>query len=174
MPQEVYHRLREGIFVLTVAFALYILLSLFTYHHTDPGWSHTSSTQAVSNAGGKVGAYLSDIFLSFFGYWAYCLPFMFAYAAWLNMKGKDEVEEDENHWHLFTSKWIGFCLIVIAGTTVLSLWDVGQQVNLPAAAGGILGNALSHGLSNNFNRSGATVISLALFLIGFTLFSGFS
>lgn len=174
LPQEVYHRLREGIFVLTVAFALYILLSLFTYHHTDPGWSHTSSTQAVSNAGGKVGAYLSDIFLSFFGYWAYCLPFMFAYAAWLNMKGKDEVEEDENHWHLFTSKWIGFCLIVIAGTTVLSLWDVGQQVNLPAAAGGILGNALSHGLSNNFNRSGATVISLALFLIGFTLFSGFS
>lgn len=170
LPQELHYRLREGILILTVAFALYVLLSLLTYHHSDPGWSRTATTADIANAGGRVGAYFSDILFSFFGYWAYCLPIMVACAAWLNIKDK-AAAEDEASPHLFTSKWVGFCLIVAAGCALLSLWNA-HPANAQIAPGGILGNALSGLLSSDFNGFGASVILLALFFIGVTFFTG--
>ncbi len=171
LPQELLHRLREGLLILTVAFALYVLLALVTYHHSDPGWSRTGSTHDIANAGGRVGAYLSDILFSFVGYWAYCLPAMIAAAAWFNIKDK-AVILDEASWHLFSSKWMGFCLIVAAGSALLNLWDTHRAANFPAPPGGILGSAFSGLLTSYFNGFGASVILLALFFIGVTFFTG--
>jgi len=171
LPQELLHRLREGVLILTVAFALYVLLALITYHHSDPGWSHTGSTQDIANAGGRVGAYLSDILFSFVGYWAYCLPAMIAAAAWFNIKDKAVISGEAN-WHLLSSKWMGFCLIVAAGSALLNLWDTHHAANFPAPPGGILGSAFSGLLTSYFNAFGASVILLALFFIGVTFFTG--
>jgi DNA segregation ATPase FtsK/SpoIIIE, S-DNA-T family len=170
LPQELYHRLREGILILTVAVALYILLSLVTYHTTDPGWSRAGAHN-VANGGGRVGAYLADILFSFVGYWAYCLPIMIAYAAWSNIKDKAIVSEEAN-WHLFTSKWVGFCLTVSAGSALLNLWDTHGATYFSAPPGGILGSGFSRLLTSYFNDFGASVILLALFFIGVTFFTG--
>ncbi len=171
LPQELYHRLREGILILTVAFALYILLSLVTYHHSDPGWSRAANAHNIANAGGRVGAYLSDILFSFVGYWAYCLPIMIAYAAWFNIKDKAIVLGEAN-WHLLTSKWVGFCLTVAAGSALLNLWDTHRATYFSAPPGGILGSVFSGLLTSYFNDFGASVILLALFFIGVTFFTG--
>jgi S-DNA-T family DNA segregation ATPase FtsK/SpoIIIE len=171
LPQELYHRLREGILILTVAFALYILLSLVTYHPSDPGWSRAASAHSIANAGGRVGAYLSDILFSFVGYWAYCLPIMIAYAAWFNIKDKAIVLGEAN-WHLFTSKWVGFCLTLTAGSALLNLWDTHRTTYFSAPPGGILGSVFSGLLTSYFNDFGASVILLALFFIGVTFFTG--
>lgn len=171
LPPELHHRLREGILILTVAFALYVLLSLVTYHHTDPGWSRAASTASIMNAGGRVGAYLADILFSFVGYWAYCLPIMIAYAAWFNIKDKAIVVGEAN-WHLFTSKWVGFALTVIAGSALFSLWDTHHTTYFLAPPGGILGSLFSNLLTSYFNDFGASVILLALFFIGVTFFTG--
>lgn len=170
-PQELHYRLREGILILTVAFALYILLSLLTYHRSDPGWSRAAMTADIANAGGRVGAYFSDILFSFFGYWAYCLPVMVAYAAWFNIRDR-AARADGGNLHLLTSKWVGFCLIVAAGCALLSLWDPNGVAHSSIAPGGILGSALSALLSADFNGFGASVILLALFFIGVTFFTG--
>ncbi|MCD6045637.1 MAG: translocase FtsK, partial [Gammaproteobacteria bacterium] len=171
LPQELLYRLREGILILTVAFALYVLLALVTYHHSDPGWSRAASTQDIANAGGRVGAYLSDILFSFVGYWAYCLPAMVAAAAWFNIKDKAVILEEAN-WHLLSSKWVGFGLIVVSGSALLNLWDTYHAANFPAPPGGILGSAFSNLLTSYFNGFGASVILLALFFIGVTFFTG--
>lgn len=171
LPQELYHRLREGILILTIAFALYILLSLVTYHPSDPGWSRAASTHDIVNAGGRVGAYLADILFSFVGYWAYCLPIMIAYAAWFNIKDK-AIVLGETSWHLLTSKWVGFCLTVTAGSALFNLWDTHRAIYFSAPPGGILGSVFSGLLTSYFNDFGASVILLALFFIGVTFFTG--
>src|SRR3990167_9085887 len=69
------YRLREGLFLLTVACAIFLLISIASYHVTDPGWSSTGTETKVANYGGWVGAWMGDIFLSLFGIVAYLFPF---------------------------------------------------------------------------------------------------
>jgi S-DNA-T family DNA segregation ATPase FtsK/SpoIIIE len=40
---------------------------LFTYQKGDPGWSHSTTTEQISNAGGMAGAHLADLLLFLFG-----------------------------------------------------------------------------------------------------------
>jgi len=68
--------IHEAIFIVTIAAAIFLLLSLITYHATDPGWSRTGLSNSIANAGGYVGAWLADVFLCAFGYMAYVFPFM--------------------------------------------------------------------------------------------------
>ena len=150
-PEELHYRLREGIFICTLAFALYVLLSLLTYHASDPSWFRSASMPEVANAGGRVGAYFSDSLFSFFGYWAYGLPVMAAYAAWFNIKGRKNADKEEANLHLSASKWIGFGLVIGAGSALFSLWNL-QIGNSAIVPGGIVGDALSGLLSSNFKR----------------------
>ncbi len=170
-PEELHYRLREGIFICTLAFALYVLLSLLTYHASDPSWFRSASTPEIVNAGGRVGAYFSDSLFSFLGYWAYGLPVMAAYAAWFNIKGRKNADKEEANLHLSASKWIGFALVIGAGSALFSLWNL-QIGNSAIVPGGIVGDALSGLLSSDFNAFGASVILLALFFMGVTFFTG--
>jgi S-DNA-T family DNA segregation ATPase FtsK/SpoIIIE len=54
------------------------------------------------------------------------------------------------------------------------LYYMGTESELPSGPGGILGNALGNLFESIFNRSGSSLFFLALFLSGFTLFSGVS
>ena len=79
--------LREGgLFVLS-AVAVYLLMSLASYHSTDPGWSRSGSGDKIANIGGVAGAWFADAFLFLFGYLAYLFPLMVGYSAWLLYRG---------------------------------------------------------------------------------------
>src|SRR2546425_111658 len=97
---HVTHRIREGLLILTIGISLFLLLALVTYHVSDPGWSDTGQSQQIANAGGKVGAWVSDIFLYIFGYMAYIFPLMLSYAAWLNFSQRIQEEEHLRYWFL--------------------------------------------------------------------------
>ena len=73
-------RLCEGVLIITSAIALFLLLALLTYHNSDPGWSHTTTTTKIANIDGYVGAYLADILFCAVGFLAYLFPFMLVYA----------------------------------------------------------------------------------------------
>ena len=60
-------RLREAALILSLALAAYLLLSLSSYHPTDPGWSTTGTNDVIANKGGIVGAWLADSLLYGFG-----------------------------------------------------------------------------------------------------------
>ena len=80
------HRLREGLFLVLFACAVFLFISLTTYHANDPGWSSTGLGKRVANWGGRVGAWLADIFLSLLGMVAYLFPFLIVLSSWLNLQ----------------------------------------------------------------------------------------
>lgn len=168
-----HYRLREGIFILTLAISTFLLLSLFTYHPTDPGWSNTGQTEEIANAGGRVGAWFSDLLLYLCGYLAYLFPFMFSYSAWqyFHQRYSQDGQPVESLAYL---KIMGFILFLFAGSGMATLHFAPHSQHLPFTAGGVLGNVVGHSMVKIFNPIGSGVILFALFLSGFTLFTGLS
>src|SRR5262245_27663874 len=71
LPAKLAGLLREAKWLVLVAAAAYLLLIFATYHRADPAWSHSATHAVPKNAGGVVGACLSDILLYLFGVSAY-------------------------------------------------------------------------------------------------------
>lgn len=64
-------RFREGVGVLLVVSAAYLLLALVTYSGFDPSFNHAGPAGGVMNWGGRFGAYVSDALLTTFGLGAF-------------------------------------------------------------------------------------------------------
>ncbi len=170
LAEQLTRGLREAALFLLGALAIFLLIALATYDPRDPGWSHTGMGMGINNAGGAVGAWFADIFLYLFGYLAYLAPVMVGISAWLIYKG--ERESGKFDWLELSIHWIGFCLTLMTGCGLATL-HFSSSV-LPLDAGGLLGQGISASLVNAFNEVGATLLLLATFLAGFTLFSGIS
>lgn len=165
-------RLREGIFIVVSALSLFLLLALLTFHQSDPSWTHTGAVMHVANAGGRVGAWIADVLLLLFGYPGYLLPLMFVYSAWLYFRAEPGAREFDV-W-AFILRATGFVFIFAAGSGIVSLQFSEFRQHVPFSAGGILGNNIGFGLSNALNVPGTTLILLAIFCSGITLFTGLS
>lgn len=162
-------RLQEGLFIVTLAVAVFLLLSLLTYHANDPSWSCTGSTSKVANAGGYVGSWSADILLCAFGYMAYVFPFLLLYASWMSWRQRFIDAEEKN---LFLWRTFGFLLILLAGSGLFNLCFAGGL--LPFGAGGVLGNMLNLSIVKILNFGGAILSFIAFLLIGVTIFTGLS
>jgi len=167
-------RLREGAVLLLIAIAAYFLTSLVTYSPDDPGWSFTGHREYVQNAGGPAGAWLADVFLYLFGFLAYLFPIMVGWSGWLIIK--ERTTDDAVNIHLIALRWLGFLITLGAGCALAAMYVSQFNVAMPvgAGSGGILGTFLQMELVGVFNRTGSTLLLLALFLSGFTLFTGVS
>lgn len=173
LTEQLKRRLREGAMIMLGTVALFLLVSLVTYHTTDPGWSETGLTTQVLNAGGKAGAWFSDLFLYLFGYLAYLFPLLVCYGAWLAWKDERNQLTAE-HKHLFVMRIVGLLLIMLAGTGLVYLFIPFVHNHLPYAAGGILGVLIGRHLALVFNPFGAKLLLAAMLLVGGTLFTGIS
>lgn len=175
IPPSIYinHRLKEGAFIVCLALTVYLLLSLLTYTPSDPGWSHTGSTEVVHNKGGKVGAWLADLMLYLLGHPAYLLPVMVAYSGFLLLT-RGGRSQSSNLIQFWAFKVIGFILALGAACGLASLYFPAPPGTLPVTEGGILGEIVRHGLWDMFGPLGTTLLLLAFFLTGVTLFTGLS
>jgi S-DNA-T family DNA segregation ATPase FtsK/SpoIIIE len=164
------HRVREGLLIISAAVAVFLLISFSSYHHADPGWSSTGLGDKVFNLGGRVGAFLADLFLSLFGFLAYLIPPLVVIAAWI---GLSQTKDDRFKWLDFWLKTFGFILIVISGCGILALY---LRLSLPVSpsAGGILGDITVKGLTHILNVTGSALLLVTFFLCGVTLFMGLS
>ncbi len=169
---QTYSRLREGILILIMAFSLFLLISLATFHPTDPSWSNTGQTQHVTNAGGQVGAWVSDLLLYICGYLAFLFPFIFSYNAWQIFYRYRKVLQEPPQPLLFL-KVMGYILFIFAGTGIASLHFASSSY-LPFTAGGVIGNVVGYSMLKVFNPMGSGLILFALFLAGATLVTGCS
>lgn len=165
-------RLREGVVICLGALALFLLLALATYHHQDPGWTFTGSGERVHNAAGRAGAWLADVFLQLFGYLAYVFPFMIVYLAYLIFRERKLIVQHD--WRYWLLRSIGFFLTLLAGTAIASLNFDDPLIQPSYTSGGVFGQLIGDTLIAIFNALGTTLILLALFLTGFTLFTGLS
>lgn len=165
-------RLREALLIIISAIAFFLLMSLFTYHSADPGWSSTgAAVKEIANSGGRAGAWFADFLLYLFGYMAYSFPFMLAYSAWLFLNAKPQTSFDLNS--LFT-RIIGFLLLILSGCGLSSLQFSNLYLHLPFSAGGILGDVVGPLLTKNFNFMGSTFLLVTVFCASITLLTGLS
>lgn len=164
------HRLREGLLIISAALAIFLLISFSSYNHADPGWSSTGLGNKILNHGGRVGAFLADLFLSLFGCLAYLLPPMVVFAAWV---GINHTKDEKFKWGDFILKSLGFIFIVISGCGILALY-LHFSVPMSPSAGGILGDIVVKGLTYVLNVTGSALLMVTLFLCGVTLFMGIS
>ena len=166
-------RLREAALILAVALAAYLLLSLWSYEPTDPGWSTTGTDDLIANSGGIVGAWLSDALLYGFGLPAYLFPLMVGFSGWLLFSwGKRADSEDALHFWILKMVGLLMALTAASGLSTLSLTAYAQL--LPLGAGGVLGEVVGHGFESVFGASGTSLLLLAVLLTGVTLFTGLS
>lgn len=164
-------RLREGAFLLLLAISSYFVLSLLTFSPEDPGWSFVGAREHAANGGGPAGAWFSSVLFTLFGYLAYLFPVVILWSGWLLFREREEHKEMD--YHLLVVRWIGFFVTLIAGCGLATM-HVGAANGLPEGPGGILGQAVYQTLVEVVSSAGGSLFLLALFMVGFTLFSGVS
>lgn len=184
-------RVHEGIFIFTLTIAVFLLLTLGSYHSSDPAWSSTgiasnSNILHVANIGGRVGAWLADILFCAFGYVAYIFPFMLVYAAWVPLQRKiidlndeEDTQELQNYEinfgrMLFILRTIGFFIVLCSGSCLATLHIQKLFTILPFGSGGILGDLVHAVMLKIFNPLSANLFLAAMLLVGVTLFTGVS
>lgn len=178
-PVDYHHlatRLREGLFVFVIAVALYLGISLATYHGQTALWSDaTYSTEPIHNAGGRVGAWLAETALHWFGYMAYPLPLFWLYGAWLVFRQrKDKPQRTWAHQLYHTLRSVSVVVFLLSTCALLTLHVPAQLSFMPLSGGGLIGEWVGDHLLRIFNLTGATLILSALFLIAITFYAGVS
>lgn len=164
--------LREAALFILLALSLFLLTALITHSIQDPGWSYTGPSSSINNLAGVVGAWFSDVLYFVFGYLSFLFPVMIAYSGWLVVRGrKDDGEVD---YQVLGVRWLGFFMTLATGCALSSLHFVIPADILPLDGGGILGRWLGDGLAASLGVLGSTLILLAIFLAGITLFTGLS
>ncbi len=166
--------LREAALFALGALALYLLISLWTYHQADPAWSQSTAAKTVQNLGGKFGALLADLLFTLVGYLAYLFPLGLIFAAWrVYTNRQEEAVVGFNLRHkLVISTGLVMTILGSCGLAALHFSRLGAD--LPSGSGGVLGQVIAKGLIYYVNFVGATIFLLALLLSGLTLLTGLS
>ena len=169
--QQLPYRLKEGALIALGALCLYLWMALLTYDPADPGWTHTSNVEQVQNAAGRAGAWFADVLFMALGYFAYLFPFLLGIKAWQVFRARHQPW----HWSgwLFSWRLIGLVFLVLSGATLAYIhFQAGAE--MPASAGGALGESLGMLAVDSLNVQGSTLLFIALFLFGLTVFSDLS
>ena len=173
LPLFVVKRISEGSFILVLTTALFVLLSLMTYHANDPGWSHRSQPSLTTgNAGGHVGAYIADALYFAFGYFAYLLPLCFAYVAWMILKDHRALRVVNKPMLLL--RGVGLLFMLSGGCGLLSLAGPGSPHTAILSIGGIVGDSIAALLHRAVSAEGAALLLFAMLLVGVTWLTGLS
>ncbi|WP_339481765.1 MULTISPECIES: DNA translocase FtsK [unclassified Pseudomonas] len=169
--QQLHYRLKEGALIAIGALCLFLMMALLTYGRDDPGWSHNSKIDDVQNFGGPAGSYSADILFMVLGYFAYIFPLLLAIKAYQIFRQRHEPWQWSG-W-LFSWRLIGLVFLVLSGAALAHI-HFHAPTGLPAGAGGALGESLGDLARNALNIQGSTLLFIALFLFGLTVFTDLS
>jgi S-DNA-T family DNA segregation ATPase FtsK/SpoIIIE len=148
-------RLSDGGIIALVSLSLYLLLALVSFDINDPGWSYTGTNEQVQNLVGASGAWLADVLLFVFGFLTFVFPALLGWQAWL----------------MSTRRSACFLLALFAVNGLATLHFYESGLLLREGSGGILGQLVAGALEPSFSYVGATLILLASFLFGLTVFA---
>jgi|TARA_B110000879_G_scaffold198449_1_gene270193 S-DNA-T family DNA segregation ATPase FtsK/SpoIIIE len=163
---------REALWLFLLLVGLFLAVILMTYHPQDPSWFYMSSDGSViENAGGKVGAVLSDVLLNLFGFSAWWLVVLTLFTIWLTYQ---QIDAEEKERPFLAYNMVGFGLLLAASSALEAGHIVSLPASLPDAAGGIIGVSVDGGLRRLFGYAGSAMVLLLLFSVGFSLFTGWS
>jgi S-DNA-T family DNA segregation ATPase FtsK/SpoIIIE len=164
---------KEAWWLFFAAIGIYLVLILASYYHDDPSWTHSASENAiVHNAGGTLGALLSDMLLYVFGFSAWWFAVFAFYAIWLVYLRLDVVAQGRKP--LLFLNFFGFGLLLLSSSCL----EYGHVMHIPATlpqdAGGVIGNIFDTILREALGFVGSTLVLLFAMAAGFSLFTGWS
>ncbi|WP_296204646.1 DNA translocase FtsK [Psychrobacter sp. UBA3962] len=145
--------------LLAVLLSAFLFVILVTYTPNDPSWSRISSDMGqVSNMGGSVGAWLSDLLYTFLGWPAWWLMAFLAYEAICLWWSREQA--------FGPLRAIAYVFLVLAscGLTAITPQLLGYSTDNGARFGGILGAEVATRLASLL-----TIYGAALFLLAFSL-----
>lgn len=162
------------ILVFMVSLAFYLIIVLVSFSPSDPSWLQTAWHDSVHNLGGGTGAWIADTLFFIFGIPAYTLPLAILFFCWnifLRRNHRDCID------FFVLPLQIGLKMISILLLLFIScsLADLNINDFYHFSSGGIIGNLLSNTLLLPwFSGLGANIILLFSWIVGLTLFTGYS
>ena len=170
LGSAVVRSLREGALWVFGALAFIVFAALATYDRNDPSFATTGEPGPLSNAIGPFGAHLAGLLVLLFGAPAFLFPIMIGFAGWLLYQDRSKADAPSRATVAF--RGIGFLLTLATSCGLASLHFTIDSY--PSSAGGVLGSLVGEGLEGVLSFLGATLLLLALWLAGVSLFVGLS
>jgi len=151
---------------LFLATGILVLLSLASFHPSDPSLNTVTGSRASDNLIGPIGAYLADLFLQSFGLAAFAIPLLMFALGWKWIRSEPLPAP--------AVKLLGSAIIVISLCGLAALlpdWRLFERTIAPGGAAGFLTAGL---LRQELNLAGAAVVLLTAFIVSIYLVSSFS
>ncbi|MDV6315178.1 DNA translocase FtsK [Idiomarina sp. HP20-50] len=162
-------RVLEAGLLISGALAIFIFLSLVSFNPADPSWSQTGYEGSIHNAGGAVGAWVSDVLLFSLGFVAYLIPFGFVGLGYLLFRKTYHLLEMD---YLAVSLRMIGAMLALIGASALSSMNFDDIFYF--SAGGVIGDVIATSLLPYLNFVGTTLLLLTFFFTGVTLVTGIS
>ncbi|MBE9541788.1 MAG: DNA translocase FtsK 4TM domain-containing protein [Proteobacteria bacterium] len=164
--KEAHSILEETIGMLVVAASLFYVVTLFTHNPSDPSLnSYTTDSKEVSNLGGIVGAYISDLSLQLFGSASFIIPLITTVIGIsLLLKKKINIKQ--------ARKLTGLVMLLISTAILFSLFKLSGLSFLKS--GGFVGDLVATTLSQYINYAGAYLFATVGIALSFMLSTGIS
>jgi DNA segregation ATPase FtsK/SpoIIIE, S-DNA-T family len=159
----------EIIGILLIAVAVFLFLSLVSFHPMDPSFfSYTSpKVKEIHNWMGIVGAYLSGLLFQGFGFPSFLISFVLVVFAFSFLFRWE--------WKYLSLKIGGWAVILITTSSFFGLWLSPIRIySQGLLMGGFVGEIFSRNLVRYFNRPGATVLLSLILILSFVLGTGIS
>ncbi|MGA3327976.1 MAG: DNA translocase FtsK [Terriglobia bacterium] len=160
-------RLFELIGLLTGVAGLLILLSLASYQPEDPSLNTAVATGTLPhNWIGPAGAFVADGLFQVFGWVAYLLPLALLVVGvrWLLARPFEAPR----------TKMLGAGMLVVSLGALLELFPYTPALHGVLRGGGLLGYLSAAGLIHTFNRLGASIVAVTVFITSLFLVTRFS
>jgi len=172
LPEKIVALLQEARWLVLGVVAFYIGLILYGFSKADPGWSHAAQVERIANPGGRIGAWLADLLLYLFGLsaWWWVLFFLFL-VIWGYRRLEGIFHTDRRPFFIALS---GFIVLIAASSGLEALRFHSAKTPLPLEPGGMLGLEVGRLFSQFLGFTGGTIILIALFAAGLTIFTGIS
>ncbi len=172
LPPKVVILLREVGLLISSGLLAYLTLVFSTYDPFDPAWSRQSSAEEANNAGGVVGAHISDVLLYLFGisaWWIVLAGTLLVIRAYRHTAKR--ITENPKVVLLVT---VGLVILVFSSAAFEGLRLYSAHFELPGKPGGIIGGEIALISSSAFGFIGSTLMFLILMAVGISLVSGIS
>ncbi|MDG2060863.1 MAG: DNA translocase FtsK 4TM domain-containing protein [SAR86 cluster bacterium] len=167
----------ESWLIIQAFFGLFILIALISYSNQDPGWSSNSYSPGeietkiqIKNIVGTWGAYISDFLLYAIGYMSFLVPYWLLWPVFKHFfLSRDFLVFTQAESIVISLKMFGWFLVLISGSTLLSLFLTADTNYLPYESGGIVGMSISILTLDPLSFTGSSLLFFCVLLLGFTL-----
>jgi S-DNA-T family DNA segregation ATPase FtsK/SpoIIIE len=146
---------------------IFTLISLLTFSFSDPSLFNAAPAHGISNLFGLIGSHLSGLLIGLFGIGAFWVPIVCLLTS-IHFLGNHSSRA-------ITLTLAGGVLLTVTTGSLLSLRQhhyilFGDQFS----AGGLIGIPFKNFLVSTANPTGAVIILLVMWFVGFILTTGFS